>query len=224
VSGISGLVDQVQGFLEQFPEIKIIPDNHIGVTMEGILNFTAQFEGSERLTDGYHLRFFIPQTFPESLPIAIMKDARIDKTKLEDFHIHQESREICLGSPIRLKLFLAKNPSLLAFTKEIIIPYLYSVSIKLKSGGKFLVGELDHHVGGLLQDYESLFKLKSEKKIQNALIILGMKERTANAQPCPCGCERRYIDCDYRKHLEQFRIPNDRDWFRNHITQLSIKS
>ena len=131
------------------------------------------------------------------------------------FHVNPDGT-LCLGSPLRLLWKINSAPSLTGFIDTCLVPYLYAVSYKLKHGGDFVFGELDHGVQGIVEDYSVILGLKEREQIKRAIQLLGMKKRIANKKPCPCGCGKRLGICPFHKKLNEFRQKIPVAWFKAH--------
>lgn len=198
-------------FLDRHPGMRLGPiiDNHL--VLEGLFRFNAVPVEGRVISDSFELKILVPKSFPKEIPIIFETGGEIPPHP--DYHINSTDNSLCLGTALRIMMQLEKNSTLLGFSNDFLLPYLYAVSMKLNSGGEFAFGELAHGSQGILQDYGDLLKLDSLSQIKNALILLGTKKRNANKKPCPCGCGRRYGVCNYRSHLEQFRNLSNSKWF-----------
>jgi hypothetical protein len=127
-----------------------------------------------------------------------------------DFH-KLDSGHLCLGSPTRLRLIPAESSSLLSFVERCVIPYLYGYSI-VESGGVLPFGELSHGAGGLRGDLASMIGMDDDLVLLGFVRLLGMKKRTANKLPCPCGSGMRLGRCHNRK-INTLRDKLGRRWF-----------
>lgn len=200
-------------FLEQYPGMAIHPCAMPGLQLRGTLSFHAQPPGKPEITDAYSLAIMVPPAFPASLPTVIESGGQIPRG--EDYHVNPDDT-LCLGSPLRLLLKLAKQPTLLGYADGCIVPYLYAISHKLRFGGPFVFDELDHGAPGALADYMDLFGVKQPAQARAIWTLLGMKERHANKKPCPCGCGQRLGRCGFRQRLREIRALASQTWFREH--------
>ncbi len=169
-----------------------------------------------QIADSYELEIKIPFNFPRELPSVTEIAMRIPRDS--DHHINHDGT-LCLGSPLRLRWKMARNPSLIGFANECLVPYLYGISHKIIYR-RFPFGELDHGKPGVIADYLDLFGLKTEEQVKQALILLGMKKRQANKQACPCGCGERLRACKFHNKINKFREVADRSWFRSHLSKM----
>ena len=183
--------------------------------MKGHFSFTANFKERE-VADTFELTIEVPGQFPRQLPRVVETGRRIPRAS--DFHVNGDGT-LCLGSPLRLMLKLVRHPTIAAFARECLIPYLFAISHKLQFGGVLPFDELAHGTPGVLADYAELFGLKPGQ-VRHALSLLGMRKRDANKQKCPCSCGRRLGCCDFRFRLDRFRELASRGRFREELRNL----
>jgi len=206
-SGTPGLRE----FLRDYPLMAIRPSADKHLRLKGRFAFVARHTKEGEVRDSFALQIDIPKAFPKDLPKVVEIDGRIPR--IGDFHIYSDGT-LCLGSPISVLLKLSKSPTLVGFAENCLVPYLFAISRKLKSGGPLPFGELDHGSKGMLADYAQLFRLKRPEQARDALLLLGMKKRRANKLPCPCGCGVRLGRCKFNARLRAFRVLASRKWFR----------
>jgi hypothetical protein len=174
------------------------------VTISGLFYFDAKYQDFEKISDSYELKIVIPSSFPIVLPTVIEIGSKIPHD--QNYHINSDGT-LCLGNPFRLMLILSKNPDLNGFAEKCLVPFLYSISYKLKHGDKANLpfGELEHGSSGLIEDCLDLFELKTQEQVVNTLEILRKKKKEAEDMPCPCGCGRRLRDCQFNAKIIDFR-------------------
>ena len=179
--------------------------------MQGRFAFTAHSEKHGQITDKYLLSIEVPRQFPKTLPRVTETEQKIPRNG--EFHVNPDGT-LCLGSPLRLLVKLASDPTLTGFTGKCLVPYLFAISNKLQKGGPLPFDELAHGVPGMLADYVDLFGLKEPEQARLAFRLLGMKKRRANKHPCPCACGGRLGKCRFNQRLSLFRRLASRSWFR----------
>lgn len=182
------------------------------LNLVGAFSFSAISDNYPKITDIFQLRIVVPPAFPCELPQVFEIEGRIPKGG--EFHVNPDG-SLCLGSRLRLLWKLSKNPNLLGYADNCIVPYLYAISHKLTNGGPLPFGELAHGQRGELSDCAELFGIKSPYNAQLVIRYLGMKKRRANKLPCPCQCGRRLGKCDFNLKLREFRNLATRNWFRS---------
>lgn len=199
-----------------FPGLSLRPVVNGEVRLAGTLSFNAMAAGLERIDDSYDVEIIVPRGFPRELPLVKETDGRIP----EDFHTNDDG-SLCLGSPVRQHLALAKSPTLMGFVKSCIIPFLYGYSY-LKKHGSLPFGELDHGMKGIRNDFAELFGVKDRKVAEQLVCLAGRKKRDANKRPCPCGSGRRLGKC-HNRSVNRFRKQLGRTWFREQYRWLTGK-
>lgn len=204
-------------FLIDYPGMSIIPSRGYETVLKGIFLFSAQPKDKVEISDSYHLQIVVPQAFPKEIPKVTEIDQKIPREG--KYHVNRDAT-LCLGSALRLRQNLSQNPSILGFTKNCLLPYLYAISHKLKYGGDFPFGELPHGEPGVVADYLDLFCLKERAQVKQTLLLLGMKKRIANKKPCPCGCGKRLGACPFHYKVNNFRKLAYRFWFSAHAMNL----
>lgn len=213
-------VPDLQEFLSDYPQMRLEPICGDTLTLSGHLNFTATYAEVGTVTDSFLLQIDIPAGFPELVPSVTETGKRIPCAG--EFHVNP-NRTLCLGSPLRLREKLARNPTLCGFTHSCLIPYLFAVSHILNNGGAMVFDELRHGNPGKLDDYADIFGLSTHQQTMDALRLLGMKKRLANKQPCPCGCRKRLGVCRLHMTLAPLRKLASRRWFQNEIPSAIVE-
>lgn len=200
-------------FRERFPGLRLTHLPDCALQFDGELVFRAAMEGYDEVTDSYSIRGIVPAGFPR-------EEARIFETgeRIADDYHKFDDESLCLGSLIRMRKEMVKQPTLLGLVNRLIIPYLYNHSYQGRNGS-LPVGELDHGAPGLVQDYEKLFRLKGPRQCLEALQLLGMQKRIANKRPCPCGRGRRLGRC-HNHFLNPFRKLAPQSYFRQQAVNL----
>lgn len=206
----------LDSFLQDYPGMSIAPLLESVVIVKGKFAFNASSSGMPEIKDAYQLEIKIPLTFPRELPSVTETALRIPRDG--NHHVNYDDT-LCLGSPLRLRWKLSQYPTLIGFAKECLIPYLYSVSHKLKYG-TFPFGELDHGKPGVISDYLNLLGLSTEDQVKQTLVLLGTKKRQANKRLCPCGCGKRLGACRFHLKINDFRKVAARPWFRSHLSRM----
>lgn len=200
----------IEKFLMEYEEFQLQPIVIGEVLMLGNIKRTLHHEKYGSIDINYFLSIHIPSDYPESTPVIFETKGEINNSPSN--HINYDG-SFCLGSPIRLKMLLKRNPDFNYFFEMCVLPYLYAVSLKIQQQVGFLFGELAHGTDGLVQDFQELFHLDSAAKVIQMLTILSTKKRQANKMICPCGCKRRVTQCLYFKQVLLMRkLFNRCDW------------
>lgn len=201
-------------FLSQHPSLRVTCIDGEKIIIEGIFGIYAQIQGYDLIEDSYRLRITLTKNFPNDLPKVFEIGGRIPDD--DNHHINPNEKSLCLGSTLKLKLMLSQQPTIVYFGNQILTPFLYSISYKLKHG-TFPYGELQHGEAGLIQDYEQIFGVKGKQSVMLVLKALGIRKRLANRLPCACGCGQALRKCDFRFILNSFRGKVKRRWFLTHL-------
>lgn len=194
-------------FQKHFPEMRLVPTVDGTRTYEGEFRFVGSTREWGTLEDSYHLRIAMdpdPQSLPQVWEIA-GRVACIDPTHVNPALDGTRTGTLCLGSYLRQKIEAGQPPTLVAFAKRCIVPYLYSISLRERGSPAFVFGELAHGEDGLLQDYEQIFGLRGKASIIQALRLSALRRRIANRAPCPCGCGRRLGKCPVHHRVNALR-------------------
>ncbi|MGE7307561.1 hypothetical protein ACQKJG_27415 [Priestia megaterium] len=189
-------------FLAEYSEFRMTPIVGNEIILKGNLNRQLHHENFGTINIFYSLLIHIPFDYPEKLPIIYESKAAIQPTPSN--HINPDG-SFCLGSPLRLKILLKKNPDFKFFFENCVLPYLYAVTINIQKGGGFPFGELEHGTAGLILDFKEFFRLKDSLQVYQMLKILSSKRKLANRMICPCGCKQRVTRCKYFQHILQMR-------------------
>ncbi len=206
----------ISKLLDDQPGLTLAPYYKSGLRLHGYFNFKASITGEEAIEDAYNLEIIVPEQYPFALPTVRELDNKIPKDP--DYHVYSDDKSLCLGSPIRLLELINKSPDLNKYINKCLIPYLYAVSYKLKNGGTFIFGDLEHGDMGLLRDYSEIFSIKEPYNIKQCIKLLGIKKRIANKHKCPCGCGNRVGNCSFHNKLNFYRKIASRSWYRNHAS------
>lgn len=207
---------ELDKILRIYPGLSLRPIVKGEVRLAGRLVFDADADGLPRIEDAYEVEITVPPDFPRDLPAVKETAGRIPKS----FHTNSD-RCLCLGSPVRLRLAVCRQPTLIGFLERCVIPYLYGFSHREKFG-TLPFGELDHGSKGLQQDFADLFGVESKIVAIAMVKSASMKKRDANKRPCPCGSGRRLGKCHNRR-INGMRKQLGRTWFREQCLVLAGK-
>lgn len=209
--------NEVIELLEIYPGLNLLPVVNELLRFEGTLMFSAECKNFGVIHDCYEIRLIVPIGYPKEIPLAFVTDGRVP----DEFHTNEDG-SLCLGSPIRIMLKHSDNSTLLDFTNNILIPYLYNYSYKEKYG-VLPFGELAHGSKGLLNDYADLFCLVKINAVEEMIRLTSIKKRIANKFICPCGSGRLLGKC-HNRIVNQYRDKLGRTWFRHQYIDLTEKS
>ena len=193
------------------------PEQGFVAVLKGNFRFSATFVEKGTVEDSYRLVIKCSESYPKELPVVFETGGRIPHDGKH--HVNPDG-SLCLGSPLRLKWILAKKPTLIGFTEKCLVPWLYSMSRHLTHGEPFVFDELAHGNEGEINDYCSLFGLKTPEQVLPTLCLLTVKKRHANKNRCPCGCGLRLGRCRLHFRLNEFRKLEPRTYYRSVVTRL----
>lgn len=212
-------IPELTQFLVDYPLMVARPSTDGTLVIKGCFAFGAEHAVAGKIQDSFTLEISIPKVFPHALPNVKEPEGRIPR--IVDFHVNSDG-SLCLGSPLRLLKLLSAQPTIIGFAERCLVPYLYAMSHRLRTGS-FPFGELPHYAEGMLADYVSLLRLKHPEQARKALRLLGLKKRHANKLPCPCECGRRTGRCKFNRQLREFRRLASRRWFREQYAAYASK-
>lgn len=176
------------------------------MVLKGTLDFHVIGPADEEIADSYAITLIVRPGFPKVLPGVRETGGRIPM----DYHkLH--GGELCVGAPTEIRLRLREVPTLLTFVEGFVVPYLYGYSHR-EIHGTIPYGELAHGNDGIRQHLATMFRTKSIGQSEEFLRLAGLKKRTANKLPCPCGSGRRLGRC-HNRSVNQRRREIGRHWF-----------
>lgn len=147
--------------------------------MRGDLRFSATFEAIT-IEDAFAVLLLLPRDYPSSPPNIQETGGRIPR----NFHTHFDG-SLCLGAPLAVRLAFLRNPKLLPFVNNQVIPFLFSFNY-WQTYGKMPFGELSHGITGILEYYQDLFHVNDHRQILGLLKILADNNYRGH-HSCPCG-------------------------------------
>jgi len=187
--------------LARHPDLSIVPSTGPDLVIEGDIRCFRQSPDGLLVDERYTLRLEIPPSFPRDLPRVVETAGRIPQT----FHRNPDT-SLCLGSPIRLLLEVADDPSVIGFIERAIIPYLFGHAYRERVG-RMPFGELAHGGPGIEDDVRQIFRLPRATCVRTFLFQAAMKRRHANKLACPCASGLRTGRChNAALHLARRRL------------------
>ena len=172
---------------ERHPNLSLIWQERVGLAVTGFLGFSMNF-GEVNVVDQYRLEIWIPDNYPDTIPIVFELDGKIPRS----YGHFMLFGNLCLGAPIDVLRRFAENPTLIRFIEDLVVPYLASWS-HFRDHGRSPFGELAHGARGLLDFYGDEFDT-------NRISTLGLLAHLADGSPkevrrCPCGSGRPIEHC-----------------------------
>lgn len=214
------LYEQFKDLNLMFPKLSL-EKGIIGLwSVQGDLHFSASFSGCQ-IDDQYSIKMVIPENYSALLPKVHETTNRIPR----DFH-HYQDDSLCLGIPIAVRYKFQKDPTLVGFVCNCVIPYLYSFSYKTKFG-KLPFGELSHGALGIFEYYKDLFDVQDHRRIIKLIQILAENNYQGHAR-CPCGSGKRIRACHGKLLLEiqKVQLPaefrSDHDSIIKHLIEKAV--
>lgn len=188
--------------------IKLFPELHILINTDikllGQINFTAQMPQYLELSDSYLLRIEIPKDIR-----FVPKVYGIDG-KIQGFHTNvYPYSNLCLGATSEIEVLINKNPSIIYFIHNILIPFLYRVSYNKKydiTPG----GDIAHRNEGLQEHYLKNYNESNIALVDNFFSIAKNKKIKGHYM-CPCKSGKKIRDC----HKDLMHSINSKTFFMN---------
>ena len=181
------IYEQFKDLSLSYPGLRLQTDGKSPWCVRGILKFSREYFGRP-IDDEYVIEIVIPEKYPDAIPEILETGNRIPKY----FHRYQDET-LCLGAPLAVKEKFRKQPTLLGYVDNCVIPYLYSFSYKTKFG-KLPFGELSHGGLGILEYYQDLFDVKDNRRVLRLIQILAEENYRGHSR-CPCGTGKRLRSC-----------------------------
>lgn len=191
-NGYPRLDRELAALLRAYPSLAIQPSADESTIVTGTLSFEAIYE-QVCLADSYSIALHVPSDYPTNAPVAHEAGGRIPLT----YH-HMADGSLCVGSPIRIDLWIRRSPTLLAFVDEFVVPYLYGYSYLQKFGKPPPFGDLRHGDDGVIDDLRALLNAPSNACAVVLMGLAAMQRRKANARLCPCQSGKRLSRCHGR--------------------------
>jgi len=197
----------IDAFLREFPEFSLRPSGRKGLRLLGAFSRVLSADGLPDVQTAFNLEIIIPFGFPATVPLAYERSGRIP----DSYHKFRDG-SLCLGSTLRLLMAFRQTPTVLAYAREFLVPYLYRFSYA-EEYGRSPWPDLEHGEEGLLEDYSKLLGSPTPQMCAEFISLLGLKKRVANKRPCPCGSRLRLGKC-HNHLLNRIRGLGTRSSFR----------
>lgn len=182
-------------FRAAYPELGIKRGPGDDLRLAGALTRVFRADGLPDIEDSFDLEIVVPQDYPERAPSVFDRGGRVRP----GYH-RLKGGAFCLGSPLRIAMFLRRRPSLLAFAGRFIVPYLYRYS-HIDKLGQDPWPDLDHNKPGLglIEEYSRIVGAETPEACMGLIKLLSLRKRVANKRPCPCGSGLRLGRCHNRR-------------------------
>jgi hypothetical protein len=183
------------------------------IRIHGPLAFKAQYGDLEQIEDAFEIAIFVPKDYPKHLPTVRETTNRI---KPGFGHLHPGGT-LCLAVPMEERRLFLKEPNLLGFVKNLVIPYFYSY-VYWELHGVFPYGEAAHGKDGIQQYYENIFNSQNTNALKLGLFNIYKKGYRGHL-PCPCGSGKA-IRCCHKEEVLDLTQPEKRDVLAQDILRM----
>lgn len=199
---------QLDAVREKYPDLRLGSAKNGLTRLVGLIRFSAQPRGQEKIDDEYEVEILIPERFPDEL--ATVRETR---NRIAASYAHRNGDgTLCLGSPTTLRLRIVDREPLLSYIEKCIVPTLYGHSY-FERHGILPFGELKHGMAGLREDLAALFGVDDDELAVDFVRLAALRKRVANKQPCGCRSGTRLGRCHHRR-VNMLRNRLQRQWFR----------
>lgn len=162
----------------EFPNLTLTYENG-SYYVRGEILFHAQYNEEEITNLSFLIELEIAPSYPNNPPVTRELGGRIPNS----FHTFSDGT-LCLGAPLAISMTFVKNPTLLGYVKEQLIPYFYSFIYKERNN-ELPYGELEHNSKGIMSYYKELLEVTSDEVVLRFLYLLAFQKYRGH-QLCPC--------------------------------------
>jgi len=213
------------GILEQFNQVNQLFDDLRFCEDKRVISGPISFD-IEGYIGSFDVEIIIPSDYPNSLPSVCEISNKIPR--FNKCHVNHNGT-LCLGSRRRTKEIFFKEPTLLGFVRNIMLPFFYSFCYRIENG-VWPYGELSHGSKGLLEDYKEFLGLTSKQGVINFLDYIiflyqnpQRRFRIRSRGLCPCGSKLRFNKCHKKfdtlfSYYSLRELEVDRNDINNHYT------
>lgn len=205
---------QMAEVISLFPELESFGKENGPWCLSGPFHFKATFN-KKIIEETISIAIRIPTDFPDKPPVVKV----IGNSPIKGFpHIYSDGT-FCLATPIRIKIELKMDSSLLNFIYRVMIPFLFS-AFYWKDTRKLPYGECAHGGVGILEEYCRIFGIHDPLVAERFLRMLSSEENLKNRN-CPCSSGKDLYSCHYQELIEVSKIQSRED-FRSDLYQVYI--
>jgi hypothetical protein len=201
----------IKDFLLKNADMTFVASSSTQVVVEGTYHLHAYHSSKGNVDGDYKLRIEIPDSFPKEIPIVREVSYKIPRDN--NHHVNRDTKNhtdsLCLGSRIKILGIISEYPTISGFVEKCVVPFLYSTALN-----NFVFGELEHGCDGILEEYQEIFSVSTDRQVLNILLCMSRKKRIANKQPCPCGCGYRLGKCNLHEIINKIRRLASRNSFK----------
>lgn len=181
--------EQIEELHSDHSDLRFAGTDSDGTVLAGVLAFEAVGDKLTPITEYFKIVIRIPKTYPTKLPEVFEIGGIIDETYDHLF----DNGSACLGSPVEQQRVFARQPTLLGFVNNLVVPYLYGYC-HWKTHGQHPFGELAHAGEGIIQFYVEKLRLKDEESAMSVLCFLNLHGYRGHHE-CPCGSGLKVRHC-----------------------------
>ena len=151
------------------------------IAISGVLSFEASHDRLATITDTFEIELLIPEGYPDRLPQVRETGSKI----VGDYdHVYADGR-LCLAVPVEERRIFGRQPSLLGFVNNLVVPYMYGYC-HWRRHGEHPFGEQKHGAEGIVQYYVERLHLKDDITAL-AIIAFLFEYGYRGHHACPCG-------------------------------------
>ena len=171
----------------------------------GLLSFDASYQG-KNVKDAFTVEITIPTNYPIKLPSVKEKGKRMTGYG----HLNNNTGDFCLGAPLAVRKKFNKEPTLLAYIQQQIIPFMFSFCV-FQETGKMPYDELSHFGEGILEFYQREFNI-DDKLIILLLLKINVENNYERRSKCPCRSGKILHHCHGRQIKEIARLQTRKEY------------
>lgn len=190
------VLQQFGPLLAAQPLLTLRDEVGIGVPMiEGNIVLHT-YDGIEVYNYMYSTQIYPNKMFSLFAPIVRTKR---DVISADYEHIYSNG-ELCLEVPTKVAIEWRKNPNLLAFTNQFVLPWFFSYEYYMRHN-QYPFGVREHGIDGWLQLYYDLFRVSRPEQVI-ALLRGVVSAPYFSNEKCPCGSGKTYRECHRPQIME----------------------
>ena len=188
----ASLKHQIEVLQATHSDLTVLRQQKSKTVIGGNLCFEAAPKEGPVVTDDYDIEIYVPRRYSRILPL----------TKEVGGCVHQayghflEGGYLCLGVAVEVRRYFEREPTLLGYVNNLVIPFLYNYR-RWAETGEAPFGELKHGSAGILQFYYENLETDSSLVVLRVLLQL-LESGCKPMHRCPCGSTRETRKCHGR--------------------------
>lgn len=212
---ITTVQQQFVNVQRKYPNFELRRDFFGNLSVRGPLRATAIHREVEVEVDGFEVEISLPFDYPSRPPVV-----RELGSRTAGFHTNPDGT-FCLGAPLAVRATFRKDPTLLGFIDNTIVPFLFSF-VYWKKFGNLPYGELSHGAKGIVEYYRDLLDIESKQDILPLIRVLADDDYRGHILcPCNSGLKTRY--CHGAILLEVSELQNP-EYFLRDYCQVALEA